>query len=117
MIIRITNLRLRAIVGANDWERHQKQDVIVNVELSYDGSAAAESDDLADALDYKALKQSLMAEVTTSRCHLLERLCDRLVQVVLADERVERATVTVDKPGALRYCDSVSVTCTGERGR
>jgi len=115
MIIRITNLRVRAIVGANEWERHQKQDVVINVELSYDGSAAAASDDLRDALDYKALKHAIIAEVESSRYYLLETLCARLLEIVLADAKVQRATVTVDKPGALRFCDSVSVTCTGER--
>ena len=30
-VIRISNLRLRAIIGANDWERDHKQDLIINV--------------------------------------------------------------------------------------
>ena len=46
--IRITNLKLRTIIGIHDWERAHKQDVIINVTIEFDASKAADSDNIDD---------------------------------------------------------------------
>jgi D-erythro-7,8-dihydroneopterin triphosphate epimerase len=116
MTIRIKNLRLRTIVGVYPWEQENAQEVVVNIEMEFDGLRAAASDDLDDTVDYKAMKRRILNEVEAGRYKLLERLADRVLQLVLADAKVLRATVEVDKPHALRFADSVSVTCSGGRG-
>lgn len=108
-VIRITNLRLRTIIGANDWERDHKQDVVVNVRIEFDAGKSAASDDLTDTVDYKAISKQLIREVEGSSYQLLEKLATRLLDIVTAYEGVEAAVVRVDKPHALRFADSVSV--------
>lgn len=115
MIIRIKNLRLRAVIGLNDWERDVHQDLIINIELAFDGEKAGQSDDIADTVDYKAMKQRIRSEVESSHYKLLEALATHILDIVMAEERVLRASVEVDKPHALRFADSVSVTCSRER--
>ena len=115
MIIRIKNLRLRTITGINDWERKDLQDVVVNVEIAYDGSAAVESDDIDDSIDYKAITKRIIQEVEPSRFQLLDKLSGHILAILMEDERVQRATVEIDKPGALRFADSVSITCSAQR--
>ena len=115
MKIRIKNLRLRTIIGVNDWEREQAQDVIVNVQAEFDADKPAASDDLNDAVDYQAMTHRIMAEVENSSYFLLERLAAKVLDQVMADPKVQRATVELDKPQALRFTDSVSVSCTAER--
>ena len=115
MIIHITNLRLRAIVGTEDHERENKQDVVVNVKLEFDGAGAARSDDLAQTVNYKALAERIGRTVEGSSCHLLEKLADKCLEIVMSDERVSSAEVRIDKPGALPAADSVSVTCSARR--
>ncbi|MFP3936727.1 MAG: dihydroneopterin aldolase [Phycisphaerae bacterium] len=115
MKIRIKNLRLRTIVGVYGREQKNPQEVVVNVEMETDGHKAAESDDLTDSVDYKALKLRLLEEVQNSRYKLLERLASHVLKMVLSDDKVLSATVEVDKPHALRFADSVSVVCTGQR--
>ena len=44
MIIRIKNLRLRTIIGVYEWERQQAQEIVLNIELEFDGTRAAASD-------------------------------------------------------------------------
>jgi len=117
LIIRIKNLRLRAIIGLNDWERKVQQDLILNIMLEFDGEEAGRSDDIADTVDYKAMKQRIRSEVEASQYRLLEALASHVLKLVMVDERVQRASVEVDKPHALRFADSVSVTCSGERSR
>ena len=107
--IRITNLRLRAIIGTNDWERDVQQDVVVNIALDYDAARAIASDDLRKTIDYKALTRQIIKEVEASRFFLLEKLAGRVIEIVAAHPAVREAVVRVDKPQALRFADSVSV--------
>ncbi|GAB4310955.1 MAG: dihydroneopterin triphosphate 2'-epimerase [Candidatus Sumerlaeia bacterium] len=116
MIIRIKNLRLRCLIGINDWEREHKQDVVVNAELEFDGGRAAQSDNIADTVNYKTITKKIIALVESAQYGLLEKLCAEVLDICMSDPRVRRATVEIDKPGALRYCDSVSVTAAAQRG-
>ena len=110
--IRITNLKLRTIIGVNEWERDLKQDVVINISLTYDAAKASKSDNLKDTIDYKAITKKIIKMVEASNFLLLEKLADIILQIVLDDPRVKEATVRVDKPLALRFADSVSVELT-----
>ena len=108
--IRIKNLRLRTFIGFNSEERKKLQDVVVNVQISYDAADAADRDEVGSALDYKRITKQLIAHVENNRFLLLEKLVADLLAIVMSAERVMRASVEVDKPHALRFADSVSVT-------
>lgn len=113
--IRITNLRLRTIIGTHDWEREVQQDVVVNITLDYDAAKAIASDDLRNTIDYKALTKQIIKEVEASQFFLLERLTGRVLDIVTAHPAVLEAIVRVDKPQALRFADSVSVELSWSR--
>ena len=117
MVIRIKNLRLRAIIGVNAWEREHAQEVVLNIELEYDGARAADTDNIEDAIDYKRLKLRIMQEVEASHYFLLEKLAGRVLEIVARDPKVQQAVVEIDKPSALRFADSVSVTCSFTRDK
>ena len=116
MLIRLKNLRLRTVIGVYDWERQDKQDVIINIEIDFDGAKAGQSDKLEDTINYKAIKQRVIAEVENARYFLIEKLATRILEIVMSEPKVRRATVEVDKPRALRFTDSVSVTVSARRG-
>jgi D-erythro-7,8-dihydroneopterin triphosphate epimerase len=113
MRIRIKDLRLRTIIGIYDWEREHRQDVVINAELTFDGTAAAASDAIEDTVNYKAITKAMIAHVEGASCQLLERLASELLAIALEDPRVHSAWVEVDKPHALRFADSVSVRVEG----
>ena len=113
--IRIRNLKLNTVIGVNDWERTIRQDVIVNITFDYDATAAAASDRIADAIDYDTLAGSLAAICERSQFQLIEALADALLRDVMRIPAVHRAVVCVDKPGAIRQADSVSVELAAER--
>ncbi|MEE4310316.1 MAG: dihydroneopterin aldolase [candidate division KSB1 bacterium] len=115
MVIRIKNLRLRTIIGIEEWERTNKQDLIINAVIDFDGEKAAESDDIADTVNYKRITKKIITLVEESDYFLLEKLCDRVLHVILEDKNVLSATVEIDKPGALRFTDSVSVSTSAGR--
>lgn len=108
-IIRITDLKLKTIIGINAWERKVRQEVIINLSLDFDARKAAKSDDIKDTVDYKALKKNIIQYVRTSKCFLLERLVEGVLDIALQDKKVRAATVRIDKPRALRFAKSVSI--------
>ncbi|MBI5415666.1 MAG: dihydroneopterin aldolase [Candidatus Omnitrophica bacterium] len=110
--IRITNLRLRAIIGTNGWERKTRQEVVINISFNYDAARAAAGDDLSSAVDYKTMTKNIIREVKASKFLLLEKLAHHILKIVTANPAVRGAVVRVDKPGALRFADSVSVEMT-----
>ena len=107
--IRIENLRLRAIIGINDWERQVRQDVIVNVWMAADIEKAAKTDDIADTVDYKGLKNLIIEHVEGSDYGLIESLASSILRIVNSQDKVLAARVRVEKPKALSGADSVSV--------
>ena len=115
MIIRIKNLRLRTIIGINDWERNETQDVVLNVEIAFDGSRVAETGHIEDTVDYKKIKKQIIQQVEHSKFYLLDKLASQVLGIVMENEKVIRATVEIDKPQALRFADSVSLCCSGRR--
>ena len=115
MIINIENLRLRTTVGIYEWEQKVKQDIIINIEIEFDGTRAVEEDSIEHTVDYKTVTKKIISMVEDTKYNLIERISGDVVKLIMQDEKVQRASVKVDKPGALRFTDSVSVTSTEER--
>lgn len=113
--IHIRDLALRCIIGINDDERREKQDVVVNITLHTDFAPAAASDDFAHAIDYKKVKLRVVSLVESSRYYLLEALAEAIAGACLEFERVQQVDVTVEKPGALRFARTVGVEISRKR--
>ncbi len=107
--IYIRDLSIRCIIGVNQDERTEKQDVIINVILFTDTRKAGQTDVLEDSVDYKTVKKAILSLVENSSFLLIEKLADEIAKVCLDDSKVQRVHVTVDKPGVLRYTRSVAV--------
>ncbi len=108
--IHIRDLLVRAIIGVNDEERVNRQDVIINVTLETDTRKAGRTDELADAVNYREVAKKVVELTERSRFYLVERLAEEIARVCLEDKRVQRVRVSVEKPGAIRFARSVGVT-------
>ncbi len=108
--INITNLRLRTFIGFNPDERTKKQDVVLNIQISYSISDAALEDSVEDALNYKTITKKIIRYVEDGQFLLLERLVADVLGICSEHESVLQARVTIDKPHALRFADSVSLS-------
>ena len=108
--ISISDLHLRAIIGVNSDERRARQDILVNIVLHTDTQAAAQSDDIKDAVNYRTITKSVIDLVEKSDSYLVEHLAEKISRLCLKDSRVSRVLVSVEKPTALRFASSVGVT-------
>ena len=108
--INIKNLRLRTFIGFNDEEREKKQDVVLNLEISYRTNPAVFNDEVDGALNYKTITKAVIRLVEEGRFLLLEKLVADVLATCSDHPEVTHARVTVDKPHALRFAESVSLT-------
>jgi dihydroneopterin aldolase/D-erythro-7,8-dihydroneopterin triphosphate epimerase len=108
--ILIKDLLLRTVIGINEEERRDRQDVLVNLVLSVDTRLAGVSDDVAQTVNYRSVTKRVIQLVETSQFYLVEKLAAEIAAICLDDPRVERVRVTVEKPGALRFARSVGLT-------
>ena len=108
--IRVRDLRLRTFIGFNPEEKEKQQDIVINLRIDYRPGAAALRDCVEDALDYKAITKDVIRHVEQGRFLLLEKLVADVLAICSRHPSVTAAEVTIDKPHALRFADSVSLT-------
>jgi D-erythro-7,8-dihydroneopterin triphosphate epimerase len=108
--INIRNLRLRTFIGFNPEERAKQQDVVINIEIRYSVPGSALRDEVEGALDYKILTKRVIRHVEDGRFLLLERLVGDVLGLCSEHPSIVYSRVTIDKPHALRFADSVSLT-------
>lgn len=115
--ITLTGLRAFGRHGVYPDERRDGQEFVVDVKLHVPTAEAAASDDVADTVHYGELAERVVAVVEGEPVNLLERLAQRIADVVLADLRVQLVTVTVHKPSAPITVPFEDVSVTVRRSR
>ena len=105
----IKDLLVRAILGINPDERVKKQDILINIVMYADIRRAAETDDIEDAVNYKSITKRVIEHVEEGSDFLVERLVSDLARLIVTELGVERVMVRVEKPGALRFAESVGI--------
>ncbi len=111
----INDLLVRVVIGVDEDERKDRQDVVINLSLGLDLAAAGASDRLEDSVDYRALKKKILRLAESSQFHLVESLAQAVAALCLEDPAIQEAQVRVEKPGALRFARSVGVEITRRR--
>ena len=109
MIVKIKNLRLRTIVGVYEWEKKKLQDVCINLQVTFDGRKAAATDAIEETIDYKALRNQIIAHVEKNNFNLVEKIASDTANIALKFPLAKKVSVEVEKPGALRFADAVSI--------
>ncbi|MDP2994439.1 MAG: dihydroneopterin aldolase [Anaerolineales bacterium] len=112
--ILIQNLRVQGILGVNDWERAMLREVVVNVTLFTDTRRGAQSDDIADCVDYSQAAKEIRTLVEGTRRFTVEALAEDIARLCLRRPGVQKVAVRVEKPGAVTGAESVGVEI--ERG-
>jgi 7,8-dihydroneopterin aldolase/epimerase/oxygenase len=102
-------LTTECIIGFIDWERRVKQTVELDIELPVDCRRAADSDEVADTLDYKKVAKRVLAFVEASEFKLVETLAHRLALTILEEFALAWVRITLNKPGAIRNSRDVGV--------
>ena len=113
-IVYIRDLKIETIIGIFDWERRIRQTVSIDLEMATDIRKAAASDNIVDALDYKAVAKRLITFVGESEFMLVETLAEKVAAIVLGEFSVPWVRLRLSKPGAVRGSQDVGIVI--ERG-
>jgi len=107
--ILIKDLRAHGIIGVYPHERETPQDMLINITVFTDTRRAAETDDIADCVDYDALAKKIKARAESAGRLTVEALANDLAEICLREKGVEKAIVKVEKPDAVPSAQSVGV--------
>jgi dihydroneopterin aldolase len=113
----LTGLRATGHHGVFEHERRDGQEFVVDLTVSADLSAAADTDELDKTLHYGILAEQVVAAIERDPVDLIETLAERIATLVLDFPAADSVTVTVHKPHAPITVpfDDVSVTITRSR--
>ena len=105
----IKNLLARGIIGIHDWERKRAQNILINLTLFTDTRRAAETDDIDDCVNYSTMSKKILAHAETANRETVEALANDLAKICFEDGGVQKVIIRVEKPGAVRFAESVGV--------
>jgi dihydroneopterin aldolase len=112
--VSVRDLSVRAVIGVHDWEREVEQTLLVSVDMAADVRKAAATDDLADAVDYSAVADTIAAVLREGKFRLIETAADRVARRLLADFALTWLRLELRKPIAT---GAYTALITVERGR
>ena len=113
--IYITGLEVDTLIGVYDWERVRTTQLLLDVTLDVDLSAAMQSDDVADTVDYAKVAKCIVEVGKESTFELLEALGNKVMDAVLDNFTVASITLKIVKPNILPNAQTVAVEMRKER--
>ncbi|WP_323845683.1 dihydroneopterin aldolase [Microbulbifer magnicolonia] len=113
-IVYIRDLKVDTIIGIYDWEREVRQTVSLDLEMAFDISEAARTDNIEHTLNYKAVAKRLIAFIEGSEFLLVETMAEQAAAIVRDEFNVSWLRLRLSKPGAVRGSRDVGVII--ERG-
>lgn len=105
----------QTVIGIHDSELHRPQPVQIDICAGTPRSAACDSDNIADALDYSVLRERLLRLLAEHRVQLLEAFAEQVADIVLHEFGALWVRVRVAKPH--KFADLAAVGVQIERRR
>ena len=111
----IKNLRVNGIIGIKDDERVNKQVILINLTLFADLRQAGISDNIKDCVNYRTVTKKIIAHTEAAERFTVEALASDIASLCLQEKGVQKVIVRVEKPGAVRFAESVGVEIEREK--
>ena len=113
-IIFLGGLEATTIIGIYDWERETKQTLVFDIEMAFDITKAAKTDDIQHTLDYKSVSERVVSFVEQSEYFLVEKLIEEIANVLLTEFGTPWVKISLNKRGAISRAKDVGIII--ERG-
>jgi 7,8-dihydroneopterin aldolase/epimerase/oxygenase len=107
--VSIRDLAVATVIGVHDWERGITQTLVFTVDMEADVRKPAATDNLADALDYSAVADTIASVVRDGKFRLIETAAERVAARLLAEYRLAWLRVEVRKPIPDGYTAAVTI--------
>jgi FolB domain-containing protein len=103
--VRIEELLVNAYLGAHAREQKKRRRIPVYLEFEYEQPS---TDSLALALDYRDVRDKVLAAIEKRRFCLIETMAGAILDAVKSEPRVSRVCVRVEKTRALKQARAVT---------
>lgn len=115
--MQITNLRLNTIIGIEDAERLQKQNVVVNLSYTQPETTNGQTLNQIDAANtpsnnFEDIAKTVTDYVEKSSYLTIEALVTSVARIVCVDCQMDKITVKVEKPSAMSFAASAAIEIT-----
>ena len=109
MILKLNGLEVSCVIGDLPEERTHEQTLRVDLVLEIT-DLAAETDELADTIDYAALSEAIRETLQNARCRMIERAAYLVVETCFrfGGSTLLSARAEVVKTGAIAKLESAS---------
>ena len=111
-VIIIDGLRVDAIIGTYDWERVMTQAIIIDMALFTDVTDVAQTQDLSQGINYKAVCEQVSKWIQDKKFELLETLVEYVSKQLLDNWPISKVSIRAVKPNAITLADAVGVQIT-----
>jgi 7,8-dihydroneopterin aldolase/epimerase/oxygenase len=114
--VTVRGLVLPCSIGIRRREREEKQRVRVSVDLVATADAGFPGEDRRRIIDYEKIVAAIRAIATAGHIDLCEGLAERICRFCLADPRVERVRVWIEKLDVFADAEAVGAILERTRG-
>ena len=112
MKLELNGIDVECVIGERPEERVTPRRLRVDVGLEIP-DRAAETDELADTVDYAKLTEQIREALVAARAKMIEHAAKVVAEVCRRDVRVAAVTAKVTKAGAIPHLESASATFVG----
>lgn len=105
----LRGIRVKTLIGLYEWERKNKQTIVLDLELGLNASFSC-SDDIADTVHYGEVCTYVRQDLAKRNFLLLERLAEHIAQTLFTQfAPLAWLRIKLVKPGILADVDEVGV--------
>ena len=112
----LSGLKVDTLIGVYDCERTRKTTLLFDVTVQADLSAAMQSDDVKDTIDYALLAKAVQDAAADQTFELLEALGGHVMNAVFKSFPVGHIKLAITKPDILPDVNTVTVVFEQSRG-
>jgi len=105
----IEGLEVMTLIGVYDFERDEKQLLILDLHMDYDCADACKSDQLENALDYDGLSKLVRSWSVEQKFQLIETYGQQLCDLLNHEFGIKRTRLKINKPAAVQGCTAVGI--------
>lgn len=108
-VIIIDKLRVMAIIGCERAERTNEQEVLVDLRIKADLTAAVAADKIEAAIDYEAVANLIKSVIQEGKFRLLEALTSGVLDAVEQRYSPDYLWIRACKPDAIEFASACGV--------
>lgn len=105
----VKNMVLDMSIGVHDFEKQEKQAVIVSVETTVANNPHWRKDLIDNTLNYESIVSAIKHIANRGHINLVETYAEYIADFCLSDPMIQGVKVCVEKPDIFEFADSVAV--------